>query len=313
MAVPNNTLETYSAIGNAEDVSDIIYLISPTETPFMSNIESVDARARLHQWQTDSLAAAATNVEPEGDDPDTNAATVTVMLSNSCQISDKVPRVSGTQEAVAKYGRKSEMNYQLAKMSRELKRDMEFDLLANNAEVTGSSGTARELGGIEAWITSDDRGTSGSDGGTGDTAATDGTQRAFTEASLKNVLQECFDSGGDPDTIMLGSFNKQAFSGFTGNATRYKDADDERLVAGIDVYASDFGVMRVVANRFMRSRSCLILQMDMWAIAYLRPFTVHDLAKTGDSIQKQILVEYTLEARNQASSGIVADLTTAVS
>lgn len=311
MAVPSSTFETYSAVGNAENISDIITNISPVETPFMSGIESVEVRARLFQWQQDSLTAAATNVEPEGDDPDTNAVTATVLRSNTCQISDYVPRVSGTQEAVAKYGRKSEMNYQLAKFGRQLKRDMEFDLLANNAEVTGSSGTARELGGIEAWLTSNDsRASDGSQGGTGDTAATDGTVRDFLESQLKTVLASIYDSGGDADTVMAGSFNKQTFSGFTGNATRYKDADDQRLVAGIDVYVSDFGVVRVYPNRFMRSRSVLVLQMDMWQIGYLRPFQITDLAKTGDSIQKQMLVEYTLVALSEASSGIVADLTT---
>ena len=311
MAVPSGTFETYAAVGNAEDISDIITNISPVETPFLSGIETVEVRARLHQWQQDSLAAAATNVEPEGDDAANDTVVATVLRSNTCQISDYVVQVSGTQEAVAKYGRKSEMNYLLAKFGRQMKRDMEFDLLANNAEVTGSSGTARELGGIEAWLTTNvDRASNGSDGGTGDTAATDGDQRAFLESQLKTALAALYDAGGDADTIMAGSFNKQGFSGFTGNATRYKDADDQRLVAGIDVYVSDFGILKVVPNRFMRSRTVLILQMDMWQIGYLRPYQMTDLAKTGDSVRKQMLVEYTLISLSEAASGAVADLTT---
>lgn len=283
-----------------------------TDTPFMSGVDRTDAAAVLHEWQTDSLAAASSsNAVEEGDDATTDAVSVTVRLSNTCQISDKVPRVSGTQEQVRKAGRRSEMSYQVAKMSRELKRDMESILLRNGAEDTGGSTTARQLGAVNSWIdTNTSSGTSGSDGSLGNTARTDGTQRNLTEALLKTVIKSCWDEGGDPDCIMVGSHNKQVISGFTGNATRFKGAEDKQLVAAIDIYDSDFGELQIVPNRFMRARDCLLLQKDMWAVAYLRPFTLYDLAKTGDSERKQLLAEYTLESRNEAASGGVFDLTT---
>lgn len=312
MATPSNSFITYDAKGNREDLADVIFMITPTDTPFLSGIPRTKATAVLHEWQTDALASAsATNAVLEGDDATTDAATATTRLSNTCQISDKVPRVSGTQEAVNKAGRKSEMAYQVSKRAQELKRDMESSLLANNAEVTGDTTNARECGGIEAWInTNTSVGSGGTAGSLGNTARTDGTNRALTESLIKTELASCWNEGGDPEKIMVGSFNKQTVSGFTGNATRFKGAEDGSLQAAIDVYNSDFGELQIVPNRFQTAESTLILQLDMWAVAFLRPFQLWDLAKTGDTERKQLIVEYTLESRNEAASGAVFDCTT---
>ena len=313
MATPTNTAVSYDAIGNREDLSDVIYNVDPYDTPFLTGVPRTKATAVLHEWQTDTLAAAsAANHVLEGDDATTDAFTATTRLSNTCQISDKVPRVSGTQQAVVSAGRKDELAYQIVKSSLELRRDMESSLLANNAEVTGGTTTAREIGGIEAWIdTNTDFGATGADGSLGNTARTDGTQRPFTEALLKGVIKSCWDSGGDPDCVMVGSFNKQTASGFTGNATRYINAQDRELQATIDIYQSDFGDLEIIPNRFQRARSALVLQKDLWAVAYLRPVSIANLAKTGDSERRQIISEFTLESRNEKGSGIVADLDTA--
>lgn len=310
---PANTFSTFDAVGNREDLSDAIYDISPVETPIMSSIGRTTASAVLHEWQTDALAAASSsNAVKEGADATTDAVTPTVRLSNTCQIMDKVSRVTGTQQVVSKAGRKNELSYQIAKNGKELKRDMEATITAAQAEAAGDVSTARTLGALPAWvITNDDFGTGGASGtGLGNTARTDGTQRAFTEAQVKTVLAAAWTAGGDPDTIYVGAFNKQKFSTFTGNATRYKTAEDSKLNASIDLYDSDFGELEVIPNRFQRSRDCWILQNDMWALAFLRSFKSYDLAKTGDSERKQLLVEFTLEARNEAASGGVFDLTT---
>ena len=313
MAQPSNSFSSYDAVGNREDLSNAIHMLSPTTTPFLSGIAKTTAKSTKHEWQTDSLAAAsASNFVIEGDDATTDASSATTRVFNYTAISDKVARVTGTQEALDKAGRKSEMAYQVMKRSKELKRDVESALLENNAYVAGNDSTARELAGVEAWLaTNTDRGTSGADPtGDGSDAATDGTQRAFAEANLKSVIASCWDNGGEPDTIMVGSFNKQALSGFSGNATRTHNADDKKLVTDIRVYVSDFGDLVVIPNRFQRARSALVLDMDMWKFATLRDFQTYDLAKTGDTERKQLLVEYTLQACNEASSGIVADLTT---
>lgn len=313
MAQPTNTFSTYDANGNREDLADIIYDISPTATPFLSAIAKVTATATNHEWQTDSLAAAdAGNARIQGDDATTTATSPTTRLGNYTQISDKVPRVTRTQRVVDSAGRGDELDYQIMKRGKELKRDMETILLANNAKVVGNDTTAAELAGVPAWLaTNTDFGGTGADPtGDGTDARTDGTQRAFTETQLKSVIQGCWDNGGEPDMIMLGSFNKQALSAFTGNAERRIDAQDRELVATVDIYVSDFGQMRVVANRFQRARDCLVLQTDLWALAELDSFKEVPLAKTGDSDRVQLICEYTLESRNEAGSGIVADLTT---
>ncbi len=312
MATPTDTFTSYDAIGNREDLSDVIYNVEPTDTPFMTSIPRTKATAVLHEWQTDTLdAASSSNAVLEGDDATTTAVTPTVRLSNTCQISDKVPRVTGTQQAVVSAGRKDELAYQIVKSAKALRRDMESSLLANNAEVSGTTTTARELGGIEAWInTNATVGATGSAGSLGNTARTPGTATAIDEAKLKTTLRQCWDEGGDPDCIMVGSFNKTQVSTFTGNATRFKSAEDNRLMAAIDIYQSDFGELEIVPNRWQVAGSCLVLQKDMWAVAYLRPVQITNLAKTGDSERRQIIVEYTMESRNEKASGAIFDNTT---
>ena len=312
MAQPTNTFDTYDSIGEREDLSDVIYNISPTDTPFLSSAAKTKATAVLHEWQTDSLAAAVTNNQViEGDEATLDAITATTRLSNSCQIMDKTIVITGTQEAVDKAGRASEIAYQIAKKAKELKRDLEASLTSNNAEVTGSATAARVAGGLRSWVaTNDVMGTSGTSGGAGNTAATNGTQRAFTESLLKSVIKSVWNAGGNPTMIMVGPFNKQKLSGFTGNSTRFDAGADATLYTSVDVYASDFGQLQVVPNRFSRDREAWVLDMDFWGVAFLRDFSMHDLAKTGDTEKKQLLLEATLESRNEAASGCVADLTT---
>ena len=312
MATPADTVSTFDAIGNREDLSNIIYDISPTQTPFISGIAHTNATTTNHEWQTDTLAPAANNAVIEGEDATTTATIPTVRLGNRSQISDKVPRVTRTQRDIDSAGRGDELDYQIMKMAKELKRDMEFALLSNKAKVTGSTSLAAELAGVPAWlVTNTNFGSGGADPtGDGTDARSPGTQRAFAEADLKDVLSAAWDEGGEPDLIMLGSFNKQAMSSFTGNATRTVDASDKRLTAAIDVYVSDFGELAVIPNRFMRPRDALVLQMDMWALASIAEFQETPLAKTGDSDRVQLLSEYTLESRNEAASGGIFDLTT---
>jgi hypothetical protein len=315
MTVPTSTFKTYEAIGNREDLIDKIYKTSPTETPLLSALERVKASAVLHEWQTQALEAADTdNAVLEGADAVTNALTPTVRLSNYCQISDKVPRVSETQIAVEHAGRGNEMDYQVSLKTQELKIDLEAILFGTNqARNAGAAGTARRTASILSWIgTNDDFGATGASPTSLDGTVTrsDGTQRAFKESQLKAVLQSIWTNGGKPDTIATGGFNKQVFSTFTGRSTPTEDAKSKKIVASVDFYDSDFGKQKVMASRNMRSRDCLVLQMSMWAMATLRNMQMKEMAVTGDSRRVQIRTEYTLEARNEKSSGLVADLTT---
>jgi hypothetical protein len=245
-----------------------------------------------------------------------DATTSTVRLGNVCQISRKTPRVTGTQRAVEHAGRDDEMAYQEMLKGLELKRDMEAILCGTNqAKAAGNDSTARTTASVLSWIkTNTSKGSGGADpaAALGANIRTDGTQRIFTEANLKTVLQSVWNAGGKPDIVMTGGFNKQVFSTFTGRSSPIEDAKAKKITAAVDAYESDFGTLRLAPNRFMRPRDVLALQMDMWAVAYLngRRFVSFPLAKTGDSDWKEILSEYALVARNEKASGGVFDNTT---
>ena len=311
------TYQTYTAIGQREDLSDVIYNISPTDTPFMSSIGKTKATATYHEWQTDSLAAPALGGAVEGADASSITASPTTRIGNRTQIFTKSVAVAGTLEAVDKAGRKSEKAYQLAKVSAELKRNIELTLLSNQVSAAGNSSTARTLGGLQAWLSTNyDGGTSGVAGASGTTARTDGTDRTFTETILKTVVAEVYTAGGTPKVLMVNPAHKQVVSAFAGIAAqRYMAPSNEptTIIGAADVYMSDFGTISVVPNRFMNStnagdETAFLVDPDMAAVAYLRPFQTIELAKTGDSEKTQLLAELTLEVKNEASHGIVADL-----
>ena len=313
------TYQTYTAIGMREDLSDGVYNISPTDTPFMSSIGKTKATAVVHEWQTDSLSAAVlTNYAVEGATASDATMSPTTRVGNRCQIAQKTVKISGTLQSVDKAGRKSEKAYQLAKASSEIKRDMETSLLSNQTATNGDSSTARKLGGLQAWLNSNyDGGTDGVAGNLGTTARTNGTNRTFTEALLQSVVKSVYASGGNPKVLMVNPAHKQVVSAFAGIAAQRFMAPSNTpttIVAAADVYMSDFGTVSVVPNRFMTSTNtcdevAYVLDPDMAAVAYLRPFQTNELAVTGDSESTQLLAEYTLEVKNEAAHGIIADLT----
>ena len=309
MAAITNTFTSATAVGNREDLSDIIHNISPTQTPFMNGIKKGKASAVKFEWQTDELAAAANNKVNEGNDHSSSftAVTPTVRPDNYCQISEKEGIVSGTQDAVNKAGRKKELAYQISKRGKELKRDIEFALTNNT---TYSSTDPRQTRGLPGWLE-----TNASVGATGaapdwsaNTAPTDGTNRTFTESILKSTLQDVFTEGGDPSVLMVGPALKQTVSTFTGNVSREQDAATKKLTTSVDVYVSDFGELKVVPNRFMPTDVAYVLDMDQWQLNYLRPFAKTDLAKTGDAAKFLINAEYGLESCQEKASAQIRDL-----
>ena len=316
MAIVANTFTRYSAIGIREDLSNVIYNISPEETPFISNIGRESVKNTFYEWQTDSLAAAdAANAALEGDDVGSfNAVNPTSRIGNYTQISTKNVIISGTVEALDKAGRRSELTYQLAKLGSELKRDMESALLANQSPVAGNTTTARRTAGLPAFLkTNTNFGATGANN-VGISARTDGTQRAFTETLLKDVIAKVWASGGTPKMLMVGAFNKQAASAFDGIATRFRDVpagQQAQIVGAADVYVSDFGTVNIVPNRFQRARDAFVVDPQYASMAVLRPIQQMELAKTGDAEKRLMLVEYGLKVNNEAAHGIVADLTTA--
>ena len=310
--------DRYTAVGAREDLTDVIYDISPTDTPIMSSIGKTKATSVFHEWQTDALAAATTaNALVEGATATEATLSPTTRLGNYTQIVGKTVMVSGTLEASDLAGRRSEMAYQLAKASAEIKRDIETIITANQGQTAGSSGSsARKMGSLLSYIkTNTNKGsgtTAGADPTTlGVSTRTDGTTRTFTETILKDVVSKVFTSGGTPSVLMVSPALKQTVSGFTGLAAqRYQvpTSGQATILAGADLYQSDFGVLQIVPNRFMRTRDALVLDPEYAALAYLRPFQTTDLARVGDAEKKQILAELTLEVRNEAAHGGAFDL-----
>jgi hypothetical protein len=296
----------------------MIYDISPIETPFVSNIGKGKATAVLHEWQTDVLAAAvSTNQQPEGNDITSFAAvTPTVRVGNYAQIMSKEVIVSGTIEVVKKAGRSKELARETAKRLKEIKRDLEKNALEN---IAASGSDPRKMAGMGAWLKTN----ISKDAGGADPVyttlpnddRTDGTQRAFTETLLKDALTLAWDNGGEPSMLIVGSFNKKAFSAFAGVGDKVFNMNQGRktqwtIIGASDVYVSDFGVLEVVADRFVRARDAWGIDTGMASIDYLRPFKVEELAKTGDAKKRLVVGELTLKVNNEKAHFLVADLTT---
>jgi len=300
MAIPANTRETYDATqangraaGIREDLSNIIYNISPEETPFMSGIGKSSCDNTYFEWQVDELADADDNRQKEGDDANVLAVVEPLRIGNYTQISSKAVRSSGTAEAVDFAGRKSTQAYQMAKRAKELKLDMEKMLLAAaQAPVAGSSGNARATGSVGNWIT---------------TNAVVGT--VVSEDDIREVMEICWEAGAKPDILMCDGVIKQAISQLSQSVSQLQTTANDKspayVVAAVDIYVSDFGNLKIVPNRLMPAQTAYFLDYSFWDIAYLRPFMTHDIARTGDSIAQMLVVEYGLRAKNEAANGKV--------
>lgn len=334
MAQLANTHDRYdldtTGVNTVRDVSDVINNISPTETPFVMNAGKETATATLKEWMIDALAAPdAANKHIDGDEFTNDALDSAEMLGNYCQISWKVLEVTRRAEKVKKYGRKSELAMQIAKKGKELKRDLEYIMVGgggHQAAAAGSSSVAPTTASLGSWLTTNvSRGAGGASStlssttyGYPNAAPTDGTDRALSEATMLSIIRQCYVAGGSPNTIMVGPTVKQGLSSylFSANAriaTPYQDHGANKnsglkVVGSVDIYVSDFGTLDIVPNRFQREDDVWILDTEYWDVAYLDPYHVGDIAKTGDATRKSLIVDYCLMSKNEAASGVVADI-----
>jgi len=317
MTQPSDTFDRYDLIGVREDLSDVISNISPTDTPFLSNIGKASCDQTQFDWQTDSLAAAASNAAIEGDDTAAVAVVATTRYINYTQIFKKAFTISGTAEKVKKAGRKSEIAYQTAKRGKEIKRDQEKAFTSGAVSVAGNSTTARVTAGLDAWLfTNDTNGTSGTQytitGGVPATARTDGDNRAWSEALLKAALLLQYNAGGEVSMLMVSPAKKQETSAFAGIAeirSAVAGASQATIIGAVDVYVSDFGNLNVVPNRFMPTDLAYLIDPSQAKKRVLRPYFVEELAKTGDSHKYHMIEECGLEITNEAAHAVVRDLT----
>ena len=321
MAIPTNTRETYGGVQIREDLSDIIYNISPMDTPFLSGAGKGSCSNTLFEWQKDELAAAAANQKIEGDDPTSLAVVEPTKLSNYTQISEKSVQTSGTAEAVDWAGRKSSQAYQLAKRSKEIKRDMEKMLTGEDTATVGASGTARKTAALNSWLGDATAGDSNIIDGPTDAAvanagngtsvkAPSGADVVLTMSMVNNCVEQIWNAGGSPDVIMCDSSLKVKMSALAGSTvadivTNHDKASPASAINSVDVIVTDFGTFKIVPNRFCLPNQLYILDYDFWSVDYLRPFQTQTLAKTGDSIKQMIIAEYGLRGKNGQASGSV--------
>jgi len=319
MAQFTTTFSSYDALGIREELSDLISNISPTDTPFQSNIGSEPTGNTFFEWQNDALAAAAANAQIEGDDQGNTYTTVTATtrLGNYTQILSKDFLISGTEQALNKAGRADERGYQAAKKAKEMKRDFELTLFANTAAAAGSDTVARASGGLTAWSkTNVDSSNTNSVDPVWTSAPTgtrsDGVQRAFTETILKAVMKLCYDAGSEPSMLSVGSFNKQEVSAFAGIAALRSDVGGAAatIVGVADVYKSDFGDLAITPNRFQRARDGHFISPELARIRVARPHEIHEMGKTGDADKFLMTFEAGLQIDNEGGFGLAADLNT---
>lgn len=318
MAQPVNTYDSFDMRGIREDLRDVIYDISPGDTPFLTKCAKVSASNTFHEWQTDAVRSSADNVHIEGDDTTGTARTATTRLGNYTQIFKEAVVVSGTDQGLTKAGRAKEMAYQIRMVAKAVKLDIEKALFANQARSAGVSGVSgRRLAGTGAWLTTNTNFQSGSSGadptGDGTNARTDdGVPTAFSQTKFDNVMQQIWTSGGKPDTVYLSAFQMQVAQGFTGNNSQQAnvDATKKTVIKYMAMYVTPWGTVEFMPSRENRSRDVYIMQDDMWSVAELRPMRNEELAKTGDSEKRQLVTELTLCAQNEKASGGIFDNTT---
>ena len=287
--------KTYDAQAIREQISDVIYDISPTDTPFLSSVAKKGKVSNtFFEWQTDSLVAASgSNKHIEGAAVGGASMTDTVRLGNYTQISKKVLEVTGTHETVDQAGKKSEMAYQLAKASKEIKRDMETTLLSTQAAAAGNATTARATKGAAAFIATNVV-----------SAGTTGTHAAVTDADVVDAAEKCWTQGGSPSTIILGATNKKVITGLSGRASETRSVvdDNKSIYNAVEVYVTDFGTFNIHLDRYCDQDLIYVLDNDMWSVDFLRDFQTVDIAKDGDSDKKMLLVEYGLRCNNEAGN-----------
>lgn len=322
MAQPTETFDSYDSIGTREDLQDKIYMVSPEATPVMSAGRRFKATQKFHEWQRDVLATpSVSNARIEGDDRTGTAITATTRVGNYTQLMDKVAVVTSTQEKSKQAGRSSEMKYQVAKMFKELKRDLEARLVSNSPAVAGNATTARETGGLGVLIYTNALhngagATTAHTSGAPTTAVTAGTNRAFTETLVKTAMQNVYTQSGEmPTMIVMTPAHKATFSGFSGIALNRYDIPKGKqavIVGGADIYVSDFGALTVVPNYVQATSAAndvFILNPETYGVAFLQDFQSTPLAKTGHTEKELVFCEVAAVVTAERSNAKIANLT----
>lgn len=315
MPVINGQVQTYNTAGHPRDLMDVITMISPTDTPFYTGSGNGNkATQTLHEWTKDKLLDPAGNAQVEGADVTSFEGTSVDELKNRTQILRKAISVSGTSQAVKQAGLSNQYNYQMANRMKEIKKDAEFALLGNTISSAGNATTGRIMHGLAAWISTNVSLGAGGAAATDSAAAVSGTLRALTNEMIAGVMQQAYTNGGDPTVLMSAPAVRRAVTKVLKTVNvQDEDTSKKRVTDTVRIYDSDFGELKVVPNRVQATvpyakDALFILDYQYWKKSFLRNFQEQKLAKTGDSEKGFIVGEFTLEARAEESSGMVADI-----
>jgi hypothetical protein len=310
------TYKTSDAVGEREELADVIYRIDPTDTPIFSALKKEGARAVYSEWQVQELAAAsATNYNNEGADYSYVNPSATTRMGNYHQISVKAASVSGTLDAVDKAGRDRETAYVKTLKGLELRRDIEKYLVS---DVAKSSSDPRKAGTLSTWITNVSVAASSAapTGDGSDTPTLSGTDRAMAISQIDAAMLAAFEDGGKPSIITMSPTNKQVFSNLSSASVATNQIitsanKDAAYVGAVSLYRSDFGELNVVVDRFQGNDRLFLLDTDYASITTLpnRNFVVSDVAPTGDATKFAILAEWSLKVSAPKAHAAVYDLT----
>jgi hypothetical protein len=322
MAAPDNTVLSTVAVGNREELDNVVSRITPEDTPIYTMSGKEKATSTHPEWEIDELEAPGENIQTEGDDYTFDPSDQPARVGNHTQIVRKTGIISNTQEAVSNAGNIVKIAEKKIKKGIEVRKDIELAIVTNRASVAGAT---RVMGGLPTWLTSNvSRGAGGSNGGfnsgTGLTVAeTTGTQRAFTKALLDTVMQSCYQQGANVTKVVCSPYAKSVFVTFMSdaNVAEFRYAVDGKgkntIVGTADIYEGPFGKVMVEPNRVMSTadvaRRVFLIDTDMISMKTLRP--IHEdtgLAKTGDNKKFAIIGETTLKVHNEAGLGVIADV-----
>lgn len=284
-----------------ESLLELIQNLSPTENQLSTGLQKSKATATVHQWLVDVYDTVTTSSTDkkvvEGADFGAGDVVNPTRKTNYTQIIRQDWKVSGSEQATTHAGMANPKAYHMAKSMVNWKNKLEWSVL-NGVAAAGDAATAREMGGIFDQVTTNKVAN----------AATNLTETLFNDY-LGNVWDTSSSSTGGADAAYVGATLKRVISSFTAGNTRNVEAKDKRLVNSVDVYESDFGVIKVFKHRYINhilaagsTHNIALLTESTWAIASLREPNNYDAPKGGDYEKGAIIGEMTLEGRYQPAN-----------
>lgn len=306
---------SYELNGEKLSFANWISMISPDDAPFTAMTGKEAINETVTSWQTDVLAPVNTTAVLEGSDlsDDDISMGPTTTNFNYTQIFRRGVSVSDTANVVATYGRGREIQYQMEKAGKALKRDIETVLLAKESvKAAGSStggtdgkGIARTMDGFYNLVNA----VGATDGDTGaivhKSYATEGGLP--DEASLFDLTAQLYTAGSDADIIMIPPAFAGSIAGLQEDAdTRVRIFENtKQFIKQVNTITDPLGqTYKVIVNRWMPADCIYFFNASDFTQMVLRAPKRIELAKTGSAQNWMIEAELSLRLRNPSAAGI---------